>query len=603
VRRRAAIAVLTLLLGWLVAGVVTAGPASAHAALVSSSPADGARLQNSPGKVTLQFSEHVTIGPGYARVLAGDGTPVDTGKPAVSGDTVTIPLREKLSQGGYVVTYRIISADSHPVSGAYAFAVGNGPLLPPSSVTPTTGTDRAVSVLLPIARWLGYAGLALAVGVPVLLLVCWPAGWTSSRLRRLTGWGATSIVVGAVLQFLLQGPYSAGTGLGSTFDPALLRDTLGSEAGAALVVHAGLGLGLLGWLSAVWSRGAPPAAWEKATGALLGIGVAVSTAAVGHAAAGPWSTGALVSTTVHVSAMAVWLGGLVGLLSAVLRPGVPARELAVAMPRFSRLAFWAVCALVVTGIVQTVRELPTPQALVTTEYGAILTAKLVVVVIVLAAAGVSRVWVQQHLGAGGRRPDGRRRVTAQAFAAGGPDGESATTAAAVGVADATGAGGGLGRHVHADAAADLPMLRRSVLVEFALAIGILALTSVLVGESPTASASTAQPIDVVRTLQGSAGPSGKVEISLAPATSGVNSLHLFLVDASGEPFQPAGIQVSLTNQADKIGPLNVILQPAGPGHYIADALNIPGGGTWTLTVVVRVDEFTATTASTTFPVG
>jgi copper transport protein len=61
--------------------------------------------------------------------------------------------------------------------------------------------------------------------------------------------------------------------------------------------------------------------------------------------------------------------------------------------------------------------------------------------------------------------------------------------------------------------------------------------------------------------------------------------------------------VSLTNQADKIGPLNVILQPAGPGHYIADALNIPGGGTWTLTVVVRVDEFTATTASTTFPVG
>jgi copper transport protein len=190
-------------------------------------------------------------------------------------------------------------------------------------------------------------------------------------------------------------------------------------------------------------------------------------------------------------------------------------------------------------------------------------------------------------------------VTAQAFAAEGPE----ATAAAVGVADATGAGAGLGRRVHADAAADLPALRRSVLVELALAIGILALTSVLVGESPNASAAAAQPIDVTRTLQGTAGSSGTVEISLAPAARGVNSLHLFLSNRSGEPFQPAGIQVSLSDRADEIGPLNVILQPAGPGHYVADALNIPRSGTWTLSVVVRVDEFTATTASTTFPVG
>jgi copper transport protein len=160
----------------------------------------------------------------------------------------------------------------------------------------------------------------------------------------------------------------------------------------------------------------------------------------------------------------------------------------------------------------------------------------------------------------------------------------------------------MGRRVHADAAADLPALRRSVLLELALALVVLALTSVLVQESPTAAAATAQPIDVTRTLQGTAGPSGTVEISLAPATSGINSLHLYLNDRTGQPTQPAGIQVALTNRARGIGPLNVILQPAGPGHYVADALNIPGTGTWTLTVTVRVDEFTATTASTTFPV-
>jgi copper transport protein len=48
--------------------------------------------------------------------------------------------------------------------------------------------------------------------------------------------------------------------------------------------------------------------------------------------------------------------------------------------------------------------------------------------------------------------------------------------------------------------------------------------------------------------------------------------------------------------------LDVELLPAGPGHYVADGMPIPMPGTWTLTVAVRVDEFTASTASTTFPV-
>jgi copper transport protein len=417
-------------------------------------------------------------------------------------------------------------------------------------------------------------------------------------------WGAASIVGGAVLGFLLQGPYAAGSGLGTLLSPALLNDTLHSEAGAVLLVHAGLGLALLAWTTAVWSRRTAPAAWETAAGAVLGLGLAVSTAAVGHAVAGPWTAGALASTTVHVAAMAVWLGGLTGLVVGVLRRGTTAGELAVAMPRFSRLAFGSVSALVVTGIVQSVRELPTPAALVTTEYGAILTAKIVVVVIVLAAAGVSRAWVQQHLGVGGRRPDGRRRVTAQAFAAGGPGEEPATTAA-VAVADATGTGAGLGRRVHADAAADLPTLRRSVLVELALAVVILVLTSVLVQQSPTVSAAAAggQPFDVTKPLQGSSGSSGTVEFSLAPATSGINSLHIYLQNAAGEATQPAGIKVQLANRDRGIGPLNVVLQPDGPGHYAANSMNIPGSGTWTLTVIVRADEFTATTASTTFKVG
>jgi copper transport protein len=147
----------------------------------------------------------------------------------------------------------------------------------------------------------------------------------------------------------------------------------------------------------------------------------------------------------------------------------------------------------------------------------------------------------------------------------------------------------------------VPALRRSVLVEFAAAAIILALSAVLVGTPPARSA-VAQPVDVLLPLQGSAGPSGSVQVSVDPARPGPNTLHVYLFDDTGRLTQPAAITVSLSEAAQQIGPLDVDLQPAGPGHYVGDGMSIPGAGTWTLAVSVRLDEFTATTASTEFPV-
>jgi copper transport protein len=274
--------------------------------------------------------------------------------------------------------------------------------------------------------------------------------------------------------------------------------------------------------------------------------------------------------------MAVWLGGLVGLFVAVVRPGVPAGELAVALPRFSRAAFLAMTALVLTGVVQSVREVATPEALLTSGYGQLLTAKIVLVVVILGAAGVSRVWVQQRFGVAGRRP--ARRVTAHAFSA---------TAEAV---EEVGPTPGL-----------LTSFRRSVVVELVLAVAVLGVTSVLVGSAPAA-ASAAQPVDAILQLHTSSGTSGSVEVAVAPARPGANDLHLYLTDASGQPTQPAEITVTVAEPSQSIGPLPVKLLAAGPGHYVSDGFTLPGAGTWTLVVTDRVDEFTAATASTTFPV-
>jgi copper transport protein len=583
---------VVLLAGWLVGGVATAGPAAAHATLVSTDPAEGARLASAPARVTLEFSEGVSLGAGYARVLAADGTRVDTGTAVVDGRVLTVPLRPGLPDDGYLVTYRVVSADSHPISGAYSFVVGDGELVAASAAGAEDRTDPVVAAALPISRWVGFAGLALAVGVPVLTLTCWPAGWGSPRLRRLATGGASAVAVSALLTFLLQGPYAGATGLGSVFDPLLLAATASSAVGWTLLARAFLAAGLALVLRPAWRRGTPPSAVGTAVAGVLAVGVVVSTAAIGHPVAGPWPWLAVAVTVVHAAAMAVWLGGLAALLAVVLRPATPAQDLAVALTRWSRIAFGAVAALMVSGAVQAVREVESPTALFVTTYGWVLVAKLLLVLVLLAAAGVSRVWVQQRLGVRRPRPGGHRSLTAHAFTAGSTDDDAGAVGGAAGLRD----------RLQSEAAAEhVPALRRSVLVEVAVAAVVLALSAVLVGTPPARSA-VAQPVDVLLPLRGSGGSWGSVQLSVDPARPGPNTLHVYLFDDAGRLTQPAGITVSLSEPSQEIGPLDVRLEPAGPGHYVGDGMAIPGAGTWTLAVSVRLDEFTAITARTDFPV-
>ena len=593
--RRSWFLLVALLAVWLGGGVVTAPPAAAHATLVSTDPGEGARLDAVPAEVSLEFSEGVSLGAGYARVLGSDGERVDTGAAAVDGRVLRVPLRADLPDDGYLVTYRVISADSHPISGAYSFVVGDGDLLSTAGGAGEDRTDPVVGAALPISRWLGFAGLALAVGVPLLVLLCWPAGWRSAPLRRLSSWGAGLVAGSAVASFLLQGPYAAATGPGSLLDPALLSATLSSATGLTLLARAVLAVALLLVLRPVWRRGEAPARASVALAGALALGVVVTTAAVGHPVAGPWPVLAVVVAAVHAGAMAVWLGGLAALLAVVLRPSTAGPDLAGVLTPWSRIAFGAVAALVVSGTIQAVREVESPTALFVTTYGWVLVAKLALLLLVLAAAGVSRVWVQQRLGVRSSRPTGRRTLTAHAFSASsGPQ--------PVAEEDDVDGAAGLRDRLQAEAAAEhVPALRRSVLVEFAIAAVVLALSAVLVGTPPARSA-VAQPVDVLLPLQASSGPSGSVQVSVDPARPGPNTLHVYLFDDTGRPTQPAGITVSLTEASQEIGPLDVELAPAGPGHWVSDGMTIPGAGTWTLAVSVRLDEFTATTARTDFPV-
>jgi copper transport protein len=578
VRRLLPALVLVSALLWvgLLVDVLTAGPASAHATVVTTTPADGARLDAAPEQVTIEFDENVSLGGGYARVLDGDGDRVDTGAAEVRDGVVTVPLRADLPDAGYVVTYRVVSADSHPVPGAFSFVVGNGEPLPAGSVGSGDAIDPGVSALLPLARWVGYAGLALGLGIPLALVTCWPGGWPVTRLRRAALAGLAAVAVGGALSLLVQGPYAAAAGLGQLLDPPLVGATIDTAYGRTLLARIALAVLLAVVLARGWRRDRPPGTALLAVAGVLAAGLVVAVAAVGHPVAGSLPALAVTVSAVHVAAMSGWLGGLVVLLAGALRGATSTRELDSALPRWSRLAGGYIGALVVTGVLQSVREVGSFSALVHTSYGWVLLAKLAVVLLVLVAALVSRDWVQQRVG-GGRRPGRRpgRRVVAQAFSA---------------------------EEQAEEPPAQLGVLRRSVLVELAGAVVVLALSAVLVSQYP-AKASIAAPVEVTLPLQSASGTAGTgtVQVSLDPARPGPTTLHVYLFDVDGKLTQPQQIAVGLTEVQQEIGPLDVELAPAGPGHYVAGPV-LPSAGTWTLTVTVRLDEFTAVTASTVFPV-
>lgn len=558
---RRVLAVLALLVGWAVLAVSGAAPALAHATVVSTDPADGSRLDAVPATITVTFSEDVSIDAGFLKVVDAGGDQVSEGDGTGSGRTVGVRLRPGLDDGSYIVSYRIVSADSHPITGAYAFVVGDGPLVAASGSVVGGTTERSVDVVFKAARWVSFAGIVIFGGLAFLVL-CWPAGRTDPRARRLvwTGWGMA--LAGAVLGLLLQGPYAAGTGLADAVDLSLLQTTLGTTYGRMLCGR----LVLLGALAVLTVRllDAPvpepvaedepdkARARDEDLAAICGLGVLATYGGVGHAAAGSTPTLALLSDTTHLAAASVWIGGL-AMLGACLLPTRRAGELARALPRFSSIALGAVAVLVATGTYQAWREIGPWAALWSTGYGRLLLAKITGVVLLIGLGYLSREAV--------RRRYVRPVVHALSVAEEDPP-------------------------APADDDRAVRALRRSVGIEVLIATVVLAITSVLVQTAPARTTYVDPVRETVRLASG-----GTADVELTPAKVGANTLRVTVKDGSGAPADAGQVTATLALPAEQIGPLAVNLTRAGTGQYTTGSASLPRAGTWELVIRVQKSEF------------
>lgn len=540
-RRLTTIGVLALLC-WLV-GAALPTPGYAHAELVSTMPTDGQRLESPPSEVRLRFSESVRPVPGGVRLLKATGQEVPTAEPRVAGPVVILPLPRDLPTGGYLISWRVVSSDTHPIAGAFGFGIRTQ--APRAASTRVVGeATPGVRATVAVGRWTGYAGLALLLGGTVFLLLCWPAGRALGRSRWLVTVGWAGAVAAVLAGFLARGPYVAGTGW-SALDLTMFRQTATSQFGVLYLVRLAL-LVPAGLLVRRMLRSPSPGWLKPAAGALLGAGIVATYATTGHAAAGHWPAMAIVSDAVHVTAMSVWAGGLVLLAACALRPrhqdglGDGAR-------RFSRLAADAVAVLVVTGSWQAWRELGSVEALTGTDYGRLLLVKLAVVAGLLGLGAVSRYAV---------------------------------------------------RHARSAPA----WLRRSVPAEIALVAVVLAVTATLVSTPPGREAGAGT--DRVPAWADAALPvptGGTAHLRVTPAVVGMNQVSITMVGVAAESGYVREVTGTARLPERNLGPFKVYL--IGAGSWFAGHVTLPLPGTWRFAFTIRTSDIDAYTVTTSVHVG
>ncbi|MET9320035.1 copper resistance protein CopC [Streptomyces sp. NPDC003038] len=658
---------LALVLATLLATLFTAvSPAAAHAALTASDPKDGAVVATAPAQVTLSFSEQVAMGDDSIRVLDPQGKRVDTGelRDMCSAGTIRYgtALHSGLPNGTYTVAWQAVSADSHPISGAFTFSVGA-----PSATSVTLPTRQAgggpVGIAYGIARYAAYAGFTVLVGGAAFILLCWRRGAAERPLQKLVLRAWVTLTAATLAMLVLRTPYTGSGEFADAFDLGGLKAVLETKTGASLVSRLlllGAAALFLAVLFGVFARRQQPARSagdaekaEKAEasaeasaeaadaadaadaendqdakdtsdltfglaigGAVVAAGIAATWALSEHASTGIQPGIAMPADILHLLAVATWLGGLATLLVALHKvPGIE-RE---AVQRFSRVAFVSVVVLAVTGVYQSWRQVGSWSALTGTSYGRLLLLKVGLVAVLVGIAYVSRTWTA-------RLADTAVERTAKVIAPSDVSRETSPVSVTVTApADAKRAAQ-LARQDAAreaaqqkqarDADPDRAGLRRSVLAEAGVAVVLLAVTTVLTSTEPgrameqetgRGSTATAVPDRAVKiTLPfDTGGPAGKgtVRLELDPGRVGANTLHLWADGPDGKPLELPEIKIAFTLPAKDIGPLPLVPDHTAPGHWTASGVQVPLAGDWRIDVTVRTSDIDQTTVQKTVKIG
>jgi len=520
----------------IVACVLAGGPAWAHAVLLETQPADGVSLPRGPSQIVLRFNEPVS--PVAIRVLDAAGVDRGAGLPRAENNEVRLDLPE-LPAGGYIVSWRVVSADSHPIGGGSVFSIGAGE--PPGAYTPDDASREAAwTVALIVNRFVLYAGLMFAAGGALFaFLVLRPLRVDVAGFAHWRCQAATLAAVAAVAAIGLKGGQLSALPPGALFQVQTWR--LGLETSIAVsgaMIVAGLGL-IVAAVQFGWR------AWVEALGGAIAL---AGLSATGHAASGPGWVQAVAAA--HALLAGFWLGAFWPLLQLI--PAHPAATLAAAR-RFSGLAVPAVLALASSGVAMALSRVADLRMLVGTPYGQLLLIKLLIVAALLVVAAANRWRTTPALAAGER-----------------------------------------------DAPAELA---RNLKLEIGLGATVLLLTAILAHTPPPGMTDHRHGAAAARGHTVWISQRNRILLlDLVPAARGPNMAVARFTNESRSLVVLQEATIAFTHPAAGVEPIVRPLVRGRDGLYRLGRIELPLAGTWTVRVEALIDDFEKLTFEVEVPV-
>jgi copper transport protein len=509
-------------------------PAFAHASLVGSEPPDGVTIADAPATLRLSFNEPVS--PLLVRLIGPTGESLPA---AVRAENSTLTIAPPaLRRGSYVLSFRVISADGHPVGGAVLFSVG-APSAGAAVAVPET--DAAVAAAIWAARLLIYLGLFVGIGGASFIALL-------ARVRPLPGgterWIAAALLGGLLASLLslgLQGLDDLALPLTQIWRPEVWASGLATSYGwTALTAVAALLMGLASLRAAN-----PVLIGLCAAGALAGAGFALALS--GHAATAGLAVLSRPAVFLHGVCVAFWIGSLLPLCAIVRARTHRGGELAA----FSRVIPLPLGLLITSGGYLAFVQLDRPDALWTTRYGEVLSGKLAAVLVLLALAAANRFVLVPRLAArsAGAAPAG-----------------AATAGAANAIAAAP--------------------LAAALAAESVIALAILGTVALWRFTPPPRALIAAEPA-----LIHFHGGKAMAQIEVEPVRARGADMSIEVLDGTFHPLVAKAVTVFLSNSAAGIEPVRREADRTGDTSWHIGDLRIPLAGRWTLRVDVLINDF------------
>jgi len=526
----------------LVCTLATSSPQGfAHAVLLDSSPKPGEMLMQSPSEVVANFNEGV--GPIFFKVLDVKGQPVgDPGEIRLDGTKMILPLRATIPNGTYVLTYRVISADTHPVGATFGFSIGEP--MKTVDATADAGSRSIWSLAVAVNRWVLYAGMLWVAGTALFLLLLGIEGSLREDARQKARWASLVTALSYVLAVGFGGADMQLGGVDALWKAATWRSGLDSTLAPSAV---------FGVISMALLYAGCMAGERRRHGVLIaGVALAIGSFLVtGHAATAPpaWLMAPVVGA--HLLATAFWIGAFRPLLLSTRQ--LSAADSGALMQRFSNFAVPAVIVALISGSAISLKQLGSPANLFNNDYGTVLLTKIILVFVIIGIAAYNKINLTPKL--------------------------------------------------IANDAAGVSKIKRTITLELMLYLIVLAAASALTvttppralvatGEAGAAEANMAMMSGglVKRTLENDAGYSAEIELS--PAKVGENMLMVTVKDPAGVIVQSAtALEVTVALESAGISEVRLKAEAVGNGmwHVMIGETLIPGD--WALTIDAYLTDY------------